>query len=61
MMAMYWFLIGNYGQYFFRIDQRSSHFSSNMDQKAASISSESGHFLLPFAASLVCLFSALAV
>jgi hypothetical protein len=45
----YLFRIGNGGRYLFRIDHRKSHFSSNMDQKAASICSESGDFLLPFA------------
>src|SRR5260221_5221453 len=49
MMAIYCFFIRNYGKYFFRSSDRESYFSRNMEQKAASICSESGNFLLLFA------------
>ncbi len=45
----YFFFIRNYGKYFFRLSDREGYFSHTMGQKAASICSESGNFLLLFA------------
>src|SRR5438128_1800902 len=53
MMAIYCFFIRNYGKYFFRSSDRESYFSRNMEQKTASICSESGNFLLLFAAGIL--------
>src|SRR5579885_1023619 len=43
--------IRNYGKYFFRLSDRMVSFSYRMEQKAASICSESGNFLLLFASA----------
>jgi hypothetical protein len=45
----YFFFSRNYGKYYFRLSDREGYFSHNMSQKAASICSENGNFLLPFA------------
>src|SRR2546421_12932827 len=49
----YFFFIRNYGKYFFRLSDRGGYFSHNMSQKAASISSYYGNFLLLFARGVI--------
>jgi hypothetical protein len=49
MMAMYSFFIRNYGKFLFRMSDRESFLLAEKKLKAASIPSESGKVLLPFA------------
>ncbi|EFH80783.1 hypothetical protein Krac_1405 [Ktedonobacter racemifer DSM 44963] len=49
MAAMFYFFIGYCGKYMFRIDNQKGNLFNYMDQQAASMGSESGKVLLPFA------------